>query len=163
MQIAEVERVVREAAQVDGVAPLLVDSWRDRGGVHLVLRLASPGDAVAGFRSAELWTSGAEAFFLDVDDEFTLVEFEYDEDDQPALVHQLVSVACEYLLGSFREVEELGPRGRVRRHLVVVVDGEEHWLAHWPDRRLLPALQDWLDARVRPLVRRRRTLRVGHR
>lgn len=94
MKLPEVEAAVHAAADGGGLAVAL---RRTRDG-YVEAELRTPSDRGSG-RSALLFTNGAEAFHLRLDDRFYLREFEYEPSEQEPVLRTLVGVAGAHLRG----------------------------------------------------------------
>ncbi|WP_432572271.1 hypothetical protein [Kineococcus sp. SYSU DK005] len=128
MDLDEVQDVVESAArQVGGLS---VSSQRDGGYITILIRPSPPGGSgpLLADRRVQIWTSGAEAFFIDVPAGFGHQEFDHAHEGQVAVLHLLVSLAGEYLRGRFEEKEEPRPFGRARRYLEIAAGGQSYRL-----------------------------------
>ncbi len=126
MDLDEVETVVRDALAKDG--RLSTESSRRAGYVDILIRLSRPDSADAASRHARIWSSGVEAFFLDVPNGFKYQEFDWEREGQLAVLGLLAALAREYLLGRFQEKEERISFGRQRRYLEIAVGGDSYRL-----------------------------------
>ena len=104
LDLNEVEDIVKTAAQEAG--GLSISSDRDAGYIKILVGVP-PGDleSVSGDRQVRIWTSGTEAFFIDIPGGFGYQEFEHVPEGQVAILHLLVTLAREYLHGHFEERE----------------------------------------------------------
>lgn len=123
----EILAVARETlADEDSVE---VTSSQEKGCITILFQDRESGPSHAG-RHARLWTSGVEAFFLELDDLYDLKEFDWEPDGQREIVRTLARLALSYLRGAGVEVEmdarSWFGRRRRRRYLDVVLDGETH-------------------------------------
>lgn len=128
MDLNEVEDVVKTAAQE--VGGLSISSERDSGYIKFSLDVRSSGDREPDVRDQQvrIWTSGAEAFFIDAPGGFGYQDFDHEPQGQVAILRLLVDLASEYLRGHFEEKEEQRSFGRRRRHLEIATGGEVYRL-----------------------------------
>jgi hypothetical protein len=123
----EILAVVRETlADEDSVE---VTSSQEKGYISILFQDRETGPSHVS-RHARLWTSGVEAFFLELDDLYDLKEFDWEPEGQREIVRTLTRLALSYLRGAGVEAEEeerswFGRRRR-RRYLDIVLDGETH-------------------------------------
>ena len=117
------EVLVTDVARDAGLT--CADTTRDRG-LGITLRL-DPGGS-PDVRSARLWASGGGVFLLGTSDGYGTADFPNTDAEVLETVQQLVAVTRELLLHHDEEGEEVRSRGRRRRYVYVVVDGETHRL-----------------------------------
>ncbi|NAZ81044.1 hypothetical protein GTR02_04345 [Kineococcus sp. R8] len=118
LDLSEVEDIVKTAAQ--DVGGLSISSDKDAGYIRIFIGPPS-GDpeSVSGDPQVRIWTSGTEAFFIDVPGGFGYQEFDDVPEGQVATLHLLVTLASRYLHGHFEEKEEQRSFGRRRRYLEI--------------------------------------------
>lgn len=128
MNLDDVESIVRTAAQEAG--GLSISSDRDGGYSKLSLGVPSADglEPLIDDRRVRIWTSGTEAFFIDVPGGFGHQEFDHVPEGQVAILHLLVALANEYLHGHFEEKEEERSFGRRRRYLEIAAKGATYRL-----------------------------------
>lgn len=78
VELGEVEDIVEDAVREAGA--LSARSSRDGRYVDITVGLSSPGGSNAGASRARIWTSGVEAFFLDLPGGFTHREFDHERE-----------------------------------------------------------------------------------
>ncbi len=93
MELDDVEAVFGEAAHVEGLAAAFTRTTD--GYVRADLRLAD----VASDRSAVLSTNGVELFMLDLDDRYSLPQFEYVPGNQALMLRDIAGIAAAHLRG----------------------------------------------------------------
>jgi hypothetical protein len=128
MELDDIERLVREKLALTGdfaVSKRLVDRN------YLSLTITAPvaaGNIGArqGRVQARIWTNGAEAFFLDVDERFNFKEFDWELEGQADIIRRLTRLAIAYLQGHGVEGESKGTFGRRRKHFEIGLDGETY-------------------------------------
>ena len=128
MEFDDIERLVREKLALTGdfaVSKRLVERN------YLSLTITAPVDADnvgarQGRVQARIWTDGAEAFFLEVDERFTFKEFDWELDGQADIIRRMTRLAIAYLQGHGVEGESKGTFGRRRQHLEIELDGETY-------------------------------------
>lgn len=130
MDLDEVEDIVRTA--VREVGGLSVSCVRDGGYTEIRIGVPAAGDlaSVADDQRVRIWTSGVEAFFLEVPGGFGYQEFDHVPHGQVEALRLLVAPAVEYLSGRVEEKSARRSCRRPRRHLEVVVGGQTHRLQH---------------------------------
>jgi len=128
MEFDDIERLVREKLALTGdfaVSKRLVERN------YLSLTITAPVDADnvgarQGRVQARIWTNGAEAFFLEVDERFTFKEFDWELDGQADIIRRMTRLAIAYLQGHGVEGESKGTFGRHRKNFEIELDGETY-------------------------------------
>lgn len=123
MDFATIEAVVREGVRMAG-QPCDVHRSEDGGYLYLTLREEQGPQPPEAPRSARFWTTGVEAFFLDLDNGYSYRDFEWQEDAQVAIVRRLARLAGAYLAGAGEERRVRQRFGRVKRQFDIELDGE---------------------------------------
>lgn len=135
MRLAEIQQIVYETlAEAEGVS---IQSREEKKVIYITLQTQGDNQGEGKRRRAEIWTSGVEAFLLDVDGGYNYADFEYDEKNQSALVRRLATLAVEYLRGNYKVVEQVTPRGHIRKNIEITLDGETYRMQQWLNRNPL--------------------------
>jgi hypothetical protein len=127
MEFHDIEHLVRETLALTG--DFAVSKQLDRA--YLTLTITAPVaannvGARQGRVQARIWTSGAEAFFLEVDERFNLQEFDWELKGQADIIRRMTRLAVAYLQGHGVEGESKGTFERRRRHFEIELDGETY-------------------------------------
>ncbi len=130
MELDDIERLVREKLALTG--DFAVSKQLDRG--YLSLTITGPAaanniGARQGRVQARIWTSGAEAFFLELDERFNLKEFDWELEVQADIIQRMTRLAMAYLQGHGVEGDSKGAFGRRRNHFEIELDGSTYRFA----------------------------------
>lgn len=127
MEFDNIEHLVREMLALTG--DFAVSKQLDRGSLSLTITAPVAADnagARQGRVQARIWTSGAEAFFLELDERFNLKEFDWEVEGQADIIRRMTRLAIAYLQGHGVEGENKGTLGRRRKHFEIELDGETY-------------------------------------
>lgn len=120
MESEAILRVVREAvADTDWVE---VTSSREGRYVSILIE-GSQTTSARVKRHARLWSSGVEAFILELDDLYDRKDFDWEPEGQREIVWTLTRIAIEYLRGAGVQVTDRSRLGRRRHYLDIELDG----------------------------------------
>lgn len=131
MELDDIERLVRETLGVTG--SFAVSKRLDREYLSLTITAplaADDGSTRQGRVQARIWTSGVEAFFLELDERWSLKEFDWEIEGQADIVRLMTCLAVAYLQGQGAERESKGAFGRRRRHFELELDGQTYGFAN---------------------------------
>lgn len=130
MELDDVERLVRQTLALTG--DFAASKRVDDAYLSLTITpLVADGDVAAiGRTRARIWTTGVEAFFLELDERYSLKEFDWEPAGQADIVRLMTRLACAYLLGRGTEVETKAAFGRLRRHFEIELDGQTYRFAN---------------------------------
>ena len=130
MELDDIERLVRETLALTG--DFAASKRLDREYLSLTITAPLAADDIGarqGRVQARIWTSGAEAFFLELDERFNLKEFDWELEGQEDIVRLLTRLAIAYLQGHGVEGESKGTFGRRRKHFEIELDGQTYRFA----------------------------------
>lgn len=130
MELDYIEHLVRETLALTG--DFAASKRLDREYLSLTITAplaADSGGARQDRVQARIWTSGAEAFFLELDERFNLKEFDWELEGQEDIVRLLTRLAIAYLQGHGVEGESKGTFGRRRKHFEIELDGQTYRFA----------------------------------
>lgn len=131
MELDDIERLVRETLALTG--DFAASKRLDRG--YLSLAITAPSRAADNVNArpdrdqARIWTSGAEAFFLELDERFNFKEFDWELEGQADIVRLMTRLAMAYLQGHGAEGESKGTFGRRRKQFEIELDGQTYRFA----------------------------------
>lgn len=121
VELHELQAVFQKAAEDEGLTATF--SRTSDGYLRADLRLAD----VASERSAVLSSNGVELFMLDLDDRYSLPQFEYVVADQALMLRGIAGIAGVHLRGgSVPAMEERGWGRQPRSCLDIRWDGETY-------------------------------------
>ena len=124
MDFDDIERIVHETLALGGT--FVASKYVDHGYLSLVIQaVPSLGDAPrqAERTQARIWTSGAEAFFLELDEHFDYKEFDWELEGQRDILRLLTKLGMAYLQGKGVEKERKISFGRHRLDLEIELEG----------------------------------------
>lgn len=130
MEFDDTERLVREELVLAG--DFAVSKRLDRDYLSLTINAPLDADNIGarqGRGQARIWTSGVEAFFLELDERFNLKEFDWELEGQADIIRRMTRLAIAYLHGHGVEGDSKGAFGRRRKHFEIELDGETYRFA----------------------------------
>ncbi len=128
MELDDIERLVREELAVTG--DFAASKRLDREYLSLTITAPVAADGARQDRGqARIWTSGVEAFFLELDERFNLKEFDWKPEGQADIVRLMTRLAIAYLQGHGAEGVSKGAFGRRRNHYEIELDGRMYRFA----------------------------------
>lgn len=130
MELDAIERLVREKLALTG--DFAASKRLDREYLSLTITAPVAADNIGarqGRVQARIWTSGAEAFFLELDERFNLKEFDWKLEGQADIIQLMTRLAVAYLQGHGVEGDSKGALGRRRNHFEIKLDGRTYRFA----------------------------------